>query len=93
MSSAELKDQPISIAADTRGYELSITRVFDAPRELVWRAWTEPEMARQWMGPRGFTATDFTTSREPGKDWHLAMQGRRPGSGQLVTLRQHGRTL
>jgi uncharacterized protein YndB with AHSA1/START domain len=33
-----------------------VTRVFDAPRELVWRAWTEPEYVMQWWGPKGFTA-------------------------------------
>jgi uncharacterized protein YndB with AHSA1/START domain len=33
-----------------------ITRIFDAPRELVWRAWTEPQYVVQWWGPKGFTA-------------------------------------
>jgi uncharacterized protein YndB with AHSA1/START domain len=33
-----------------------ITRVFDAPRELVWKAWTDPRYAMQWWGPKGFTA-------------------------------------
>jgi uncharacterized protein YndB with AHSA1/START domain len=33
-----------------------IARVFDAPRERVWKAWTEPEQAKQWWGPKGFTA-------------------------------------
>jgi len=32
-----------------------ITRVFDAPRELVWKAWTEPEHFARWYGPKGFT--------------------------------------
>ena len=32
-----------------------ITRVFDAPRELVWRAWTECERLMRWWGPKGFT--------------------------------------
>ena len=35
--------------------ELVITRIFDAPRELVWKAWTDPEMATKWWGPKGFT--------------------------------------
>jgi uncharacterized protein YndB with AHSA1/START domain len=35
--------------------ELIITRVFDAPRELVWKAWTEPERLRRWWGPKGYT--------------------------------------
>jgi len=36
--------------------ELTITRIFDAPRELVWKAWTEPERLMRWWGPRGFTS-------------------------------------
>ena len=33
-----------------------VTRVLDAPPELVWRAWTEPQYVMQWWGPKGFTA-------------------------------------
>ena len=33
-----------------------ITRVFDAPRELVWKAWTDPKYVMQWWGPKGFTS-------------------------------------
>jgi uncharacterized protein YndB with AHSA1/START domain len=33
-----------------------ITRIFDATRELVWKAWTEPEYVMQWWGPKGFTS-------------------------------------
>jgi uncharacterized protein YndB with AHSA1/START domain len=33
-----------------------ITRIFDAPRELVWKAWTDPKYMMQWWGPKGFTA-------------------------------------
>jgi len=40
----------------TTSTELVITRVFDAPRELVWKAWTEPEHLMRWWGPKGFTA-------------------------------------
>lgn len=35
---------------------MAITRVFDASRDLVWRAWTDPSYVRQWWGPKGFTA-------------------------------------
>ena len=74
-------------------YEISITRTFEAPRALVWKAWTDPKMAKEWMGPRGFTTTEFTTSEEPGALWHLTMMGQRPGSEQMVTLGQGGRIL
>ena len=36
-----------------------ITRVFDAPRALVWKAWTDPQYVMQWWGPKGFTAPFF----------------------------------
>jgi uncharacterized protein YndB with AHSA1/START domain len=38
------------------GEDLVITRVFDAPREAVWKAWTDPEHCVRWWGPKGFTA-------------------------------------
>jgi uncharacterized protein YndB with AHSA1/START domain len=33
-----------------------VTRVFDAPRELVWKAWTDPKYVMRWWGPKGFTS-------------------------------------
>jgi len=35
---------------------MTVTRIFDAPRELVWKAWTEPKYVAQWWGPKGFSA-------------------------------------
>ena len=32
-----------------------VTRIFDAPRELVWKAWTDPKYVMQWWGPKGFS--------------------------------------
>ncbi len=37
-----------------------VTRVFDAPRELVWKAWTDPKYVMQWWGPKGFTSPSCT---------------------------------
>ena len=48
---------------------LVITRVFDAPRELIWKLWTDPAHAKHWMGPRGFTATHFEQDPRPGGAW------------------------
>jgi uncharacterized protein YndB with AHSA1/START domain len=36
--------------------ELFITRIFDAPGELLWKAWTEPESVKRWWGPKNFTS-------------------------------------
>jgi uncharacterized protein YndB with AHSA1/START domain len=53
---------------------LVITRVFDAPRHLVFNAWADPAQSRQWMGPRGFTATDVTQDPRPGGAWRLCLR-------------------
>ena len=45
----------ISAATASAERELVITRVFDAPRRLVFKAWTQPEMLVRWWGPRDFT--------------------------------------
>jgi uncharacterized protein YndB with AHSA1/START domain len=45
-----------SLATQSVGRELIITRIFDAPRELVWKAWTEPERVMRWWGPKDFTS-------------------------------------
>jgi uncharacterized protein YndB with AHSA1/START domain len=74
------------------GYELKITRVFDAPRELIWKAWTDPEMVKQWMGPRGFQVTECVTPSEVGKRWSRTLEGCRPGSDHPVRLRMSGMT-
>jgi uncharacterized protein YndB with AHSA1/START domain len=46
---------PASNPAATKSPDFVISRVFDAPRELVWKAFTDPENMRQWWGPKGFT--------------------------------------
>ena len=55
--------------------ELVITRVFDAPRELVWKAWTEPERMARWWGPRGFTTPVCELDVRPGGAIRIVMHG------------------
>jgi len=43
-----------------------ITRVFDAPRERVWQAWTEAERLKQWWGPKGFATHTCKVDLRPG---------------------------
>ena len=74
----------------SEAYELKITRVFDAPRELVWNAWTDPAMQMQWMGPRGFTTTELDMPKIPGAPWRRTMEGLVPATGAPVKLKQHG---
>jgi uncharacterized protein YndB with AHSA1/START domain len=55
--------------------ELVFTRVFDAPRELVFKAWTDPKHIAQWWGPKGFTTTIHDMDVRPGGVWRFIMHG------------------
>jgi len=56
------------------GREFVITRVFNAPRELVWKAWTERERLMQWFGPKGVTMRVATLDFRPGGVFHYCMR-------------------
>jgi uncharacterized protein YndB with AHSA1/START domain len=56
-------------AGVTSPLELTITRTFDAPRELVYKLFTEPEHIVHWMGPRDFAARNFTQDARVGGKW------------------------
>ena len=51
------------------------TRVFDFPRDLVFRAWTEPAHLAHWWGPKGFTNSFHEFDLRPGGNWRFAMHG------------------
>lgn len=55
--------------------ELVMERVFNAPRELVFKAWTEPEHLAHWWGPKGWTLPVCTVDLRPGGEWHYCMRG------------------
>jgi uncharacterized protein YndB with AHSA1/START domain len=55
----------------TTEHELVMTRVFDAPRNLVFKAWTEPDRIKQWWGPRGFTTLSCEMDQRPGGAWRV----------------------
>ena len=59
----------------TTGRELVISRVLNAPRELVWEVWTNPEHIKHWWGPNGFTNTIFQMDVKPGGVWDFIMHG------------------
>ncbi|MCM3630581.1 SRPBCC family protein [Paenibacillus glycanilyticus] len=56
-------------------FELVSRRKLDAPRNLVYRAWTEPELLAQWWGPHGFTNTFHTFNLRPEGVWEYTMHG------------------
>lgn len=57
------------------GNKLSISRVFDAPRELVYEVWTKPEHIVNWWGPDGFTCTISEMEVKEGGVWRFMMHG------------------
>jgi len=58
--------------------KIIITRVFDAARERVFKAWTEPERVMRWWGPNGFTAPFCKIDLRPGGIFHNCMRSPEP---------------
>jgi uncharacterized protein YndB with AHSA1/START domain len=65
-NSVDLQQDPRSIIG---------SRVFDAPRELVFSAFTDPKHLAQWWGPDGFTLTTNSHDFRPGGVWRFVMHG------------------
>lgn len=61
--------------SDTADREIVLSRLLNAPRELVFAAWTDPKQVVQWWGPLGFTTTSHEMSVTPGGVWRFVMHG------------------
>ena len=59
--------------SNTADREMVAVRFLDAPRELVWKVWTEPKHIAHWWGPKGFTNTIQMMDVKPGGVWELTM--------------------
>ncbi len=81
--------------AGAAGREIVVARVFDAPRELVWQAWTDPAHIARWWGPRGFTTTIEEMDVRPGGAWRHVMHGpdgaNYPGRSVFTEVVKHER--
>ncbi len=64
-----------SSATESAEKEFVITRVFNAPRELVWKAWTESERMAHWWGPRSFTNPVCELDGRSGGPYRIVMRG------------------
>ena len=53
--------------------ELTLTREFNAPRELVWKYWTDPTLVQKWWGPRGVTNPTCVWEAKPEGNIHIVM--------------------
>lgn len=63
-----------SLTTPPPGSILVIEREFDAPRERVWMAWTDPELVKRWWGPKGFTAPVCRISLRVGGAYFFCMR-------------------
>jgi uncharacterized protein YndB with AHSA1/START domain len=60
--------------AETKSEDFVISRVFDAPRELVWKCFTDPAHMQQWWGPKGAVVTQSKMDLRPGGTFHYRME-------------------
>ncbi len=58
----------------TESADFVIARVFDAPRDLVWQAFTDPEHMQHWWGPKGVTVVAAKMDLRPGGTYHYGMR-------------------
>ena len=64
-----------NFTVDRENQTLIIERVFNAPRQLVWQAWTEPDRVARWWAPSGLTTVIHEMDPRPGGLWHYSLQG------------------
>jgi uncharacterized protein (TIGR02246 family) len=69
-AAVDLHPESVGSEADT----FVIARVFDAPRDLVWKAWTEVEHLKRWWGPKGSTVAHCAMDLRPGGTFHYCLQ-------------------
>ncbi len=71
---------PKQIADPPEAQDLVISRLLRAPRALLWRAWTEPDLLKQWWCPKPWTTEVKAFDLRPGGGFHTFMQGPDGGS-------------
>ena len=69
-----MTENKVKLAEDTANREIVTSRVFDAPRELVFKAWTNPEMMSKWWGPKSFTAPTIKMDLRVGGKYLFCMR-------------------
>lgn len=64
----------MDLSSDSADRTLTIVRNFDAPRELVFKAWSQPEQVVRWWGPKGFTTPSCRMDVRPGGSYRTVMR-------------------
>ena len=68
---------------------LVIERVFNASRQLVWDAWSKPELMKKWWGPEQWSAPDVNIDFREGGEYHASMEGPMP-DGSVIKVWSKG---
>lgn len=63
-----------SVSVDPTERELTITRIFDAPRQLVFKAWTDPDQVARWWGPQGYITISYDMDIRPDGAFRICMR-------------------
>jgi uncharacterized protein YndB with AHSA1/START domain len=64
----------MAATAEIKAKDFIISRVFDAPRDVLWKCFTEPERMKQWWGPKGFTVVVSDMDLRVGGTYHYGMK-------------------
>lgn len=75
-----------SMQTRVEGNEYVLERTFNAPKSLVFQAFTDPEHLKNWWGPRGWTLTECTVDLRPGGFWHYCMKCEDPNQGDFYGM-------
>ncbi len=74
VESGETQEMVLRMTADKGGREITMTRVIDAPRSLVFRAMTDPELIQRWWGPRDLSTTVEKFEPRQGGVWRIVQR-------------------
>jgi uncharacterized protein YndB with AHSA1/START domain len=75
MALEQISNEATRVWADKEKATLVMEREFNAPVDLVWKAFTEPTRIEQWWGPRNWTTRNTRMDVRPGGTWHYCMTG------------------
>ncbi|MGD8191257.1 SRPBCC domain-containing protein [Brevibacillus ginsengisoli] len=77
----------------TEGQEIILERVFHAPRELVFKAFSEAEHLKHWWGPKGWTLMVCNVDFRPGGIWHYCMKCTDEKQGEFFGFESWGKAI
>lgn len=82
-----------NMTVKVEGQELILERVFNAPRELVFKTFSEAEHLKHWWGPRGWTLTVCNVDFRPGGIWHYCMKCMDKNQGDFYGYESWGKAV